>query len=51
MKLILFVMANGTGIKASQYKRSVQTSRVMGFIVVGNEDEKLPQALLPPQPT
>lgn len=35
----LVVMANGTGIKASQYKEVFQHLASWGFIVIGNEDE------------
>ena len=35
----LVVMANGTGIKASQYKEVFKHLASWGFIVVGNEDE------------
>ncbi|MFV0363352.1 MAG: chlorophyllase/cutinase-like alpha/beta fold protein [Suipraeoptans sp.] len=35
----LVVMANGTGIKASQYKEVFNHLASWGFIVVGNEDE------------
>lgn len=35
----LVVMANGTGVKASQYKEVFQHLASWGFIVVGNEDE------------
>lgn len=35
----LVVMANGTGVKASQYKEVFQHLSSWGFIVVGNEDE------------
>ena len=34
----LVVMANGTGIKASQYKEVFQHLASWGFIVIGNED-------------
>lgn len=35
----LVVMANGTGVKASQYKEVFQHLSSWGFIVIGNEDE------------
>ncbi len=35
----LVIMANGTGIKASQYKAVFKHLASWGFIVVGNEDE------------
>ncbi len=38
-KYPLVVMANGTGIKASQYKEVFTHLASWGFIVIGNEDE------------
>lgn len=38
-KYPLVVMANGTGIKASQYKEVFKHLASWGFIVIGNEDE------------
>lgn len=35
----LVVMANGTGVKASQYKEVFKHLASWGFIVIGNEDE------------
>lgn len=35
----LVIMANGTGVKASQYKEVFKHLASWGFIVVGNEDE------------
>lgn len=35
----LVVMANGTGVKASQYKEVFQHLSSWGFVVIGNEDE------------
>ena len=35
----IVVMANGTGVKASQYKEVFQHLSSWGFIVIGNEDE------------
>lgn len=35
----IVIMANGTGVKASQYKEVFQHLASWGFIVVGNEDE------------
>ncbi|WP_054955118.1 poly(ethylene terephthalate) hydrolase family protein [Paenibacillus dakarensis] len=35
----LVVMANGTGVKASQYKEVFKHLSSWGFIVIGNEDE------------
>lgn len=35
----LVIMANGTGVKASQYKEVFQHLASWGFIVAGNEDE------------
>ncbi len=38
-KYPLVIMANGTGVKASQYKEVLKHLASWGFIVVGNEDD------------
>lgn len=38
-KYPLVIMANGTGVKASQYKEVFKHLASWGFIVAGNEDD------------